>query len=145
MVAAVGSLTRVLVADNPAKHPMPTVPNAPPSPEPALAAADPASTVLVATDPNLAPRPEPLAEDVRAAPKPARAKLRVGVFPSGEVWIDGRPRGPAPLSVVLAPGPHTVAAGIETPAESRNVLLVPGGDEQLFFDLQAAPERASTR
>jgi eukaryotic-like serine/threonine-protein kinase len=146
LVAAVGWLTSVLLADNPAEHPMPTVTIAAPSPEPAQApATDTASSVLVATDPKLGPRPEPLAEDSRAAPRPARARLRIGVFPAGKVWIDGRPRGPAPLSVVLAPGPHTVAAGIDAPGETRNLLLLPGGDEQLFFDLQAAPERASAR
>jgi eukaryotic-like serine/threonine-protein kinase len=147
LVAAVGSLTSMLLADNPAKQPMPTLTNATRSPpEPALApATDAPSIVLVATEPELGPRPEPPTEASHTAPRPARGRVRVGVFPAGQVWIDGRPRGAAPLSVVLAPGPHTVAAGIETPAQTRNLLLAPGADEQLFFDLQAAPDRAIAR
>jgi eukaryotic-like serine/threonine-protein kinase len=146
LVTAVGSLTSLLLADNPGKpRPMPTVASSPPGPVPAPAS-DPSSTVLIATDPSLAPRPAPrVTDDAPAAPRPARARLRVGVFPAGQVWIDGRPRGAAPLSVVLAPGPHAVAAGIETPAQTRILLLAAGADEQLFFDLQAVEDRARAR
>jgi serine/threonine protein kinase len=77
-----------------------------------------------------APPPEPVVE----APKPAR--LSVAVFPWGDVWIDGKPRGRAPVrNAALPPGRHKVSAGQGEPSKTQVVRLKPGQRRNVQFDL----------
>lgn len=108
-------------------EPVVTAPEAPPSPAPdTVAADDPPSE----PEPPVATAPEPVAE----APKPAR--LSVAVFPWGDVWIDGKPRGRAPVrNLALPPGRYKVSAGQDKPSKTRIVRLKAGQRRSLQFDL----------
>jgi hypothetical protein len=83
------------------------------------------------------PTPESAAveaeEERREASAPAR--LRITVTPWGDVWIDGRPMGRAPIDVPLAPGTHRIGVGAETPSQTRTVRLRAGETQQLDLDL----------
>jgi hypothetical protein len=70
----------------------------------------------------------------------SRASLKIGVFPAGNVWINGRPRGLAPVTALLSPGAYVIAAGIDSPTQTRAVELVSGANQQLIFDLQSSED-----
>jgi hypothetical protein len=77
---------------------------------------------------------------VEAAPPvikpPAPARLTVLVSPWGSVWINGKPRGAAPLkNASLKPGRYKVSAGQGSPAETRTVRLRAGQRQTIRFDL----------
>ena len=77
------------------------------------------------------PPPEP-------AP-PRKARLTVAVFPFGEVWIDGKPRGTAPVKAqALRPGVYEISAGQGGPSKTRTVRLRPGEAKTIVFDLTKA-------
>jgi serine/threonine-protein kinase len=106
-------------------------PSAAPEPPPArtadTGAAEEAPAEPVAAVPAAA---EPVAEE----PKPGR--LSVTVFPWGDVWIDGKHRGKAPVrSVALPPGRHKVSAGQGKPSKTRVVRLKAGQRRSVQFDL----------
>jgi hypothetical protein len=62
--------------------------------------------------------------------------LKVHVFPWGDVWINGRRRGAAPLErVVLKPGRYRVSAGQGKPSQTKRVVLKEGERKTLEFDL----------
>jgi serine/threonine protein kinase len=64
------------------------------------------------------------------------AKLTVVVFPRGDVWINGKTRGPAPLkNESLKPGRYKIGAGQGRPSETQTVDLRPGQSKTLLFDL----------
>lgn len=64
------------------------------------------------------------------------ADLTVVVFPWGNVWINGKTRGSAPLkNVLLKPGRYRISVGQGRPTETRTVRLRPGQRETLQFDL----------
>jgi len=93
---------------------------------PATAGEEPAAETAAAA----APAAEPDAE----GPKPGR--LSVAVFPWGDVWIDGKLRGRAPVqNVVLPPGRHKVSAGQGEPWKTRVVRLKEGQRLGIKFDL----------
>jgi serine/threonine-protein kinase len=97
------------------------VPSATPEPPPTPAA----DTVVEAESP---------AEPVAQEPKPGR--LSVAVFPWGDVWIDGKHRGKAPvLNAVLPPGRHKVSAGQGKPSKTKVVRLKEGQRRSIQFDL----------
>ena len=79
------------------------------------------------------PKPEPVAPVVT----PARpAKLTVVVFPWGDVWINGKPRGPSPLkNESLKPGRYKIGVGRGSPSRTQTVRLRPGQRKTLQFDL----------
>lgn len=52
-----------------------------------------------------------------------RGRVRVTVSPWGNVWIDGRFMGRAPLLVPLAEGSHRIQAGFEAPMLERTVRV----------------------
>lgn len=73
-------------------------------------------------------------EPVAQAPKPG--KLSVAVFPWGDVWIDGKSYGKAPVRrVALPPGRHKVSAGQGEPWKTRVVRVKPGQSLSVQFDL----------
>ena len=123
-----------------------------PSPPPILGeeatpAADPAPTTLAE------PPPAPVAEggdaadvpieaaagDPTAKPvvqAPRRGRISVAVFPWGDVWIDGKPQGKAPVrNVALPPGRYKVSAGQGEPSKTRVVRLKEGQRLKVQFDL----------
>lgn len=82
--------------------------------------------------------PKPAAAD--PAPKdvaPARpARLTVIVFPWGNVWINGKRKGAAPLkNEPLKPGRYKIGVGQDAPFESQTIRLRAGQRKTLDFDL----------
>jgi serine/threonine protein kinase len=79
----------------------------------------------------------PTQEPVAPALIPARpAKLTVVVFPWGDVWINGKARGPAPLkNESLKPGRYKVSVGRGSPTQTQTVRLRSGDRKKLQFDL----------
>ena len=64
------------------------------------------------------------------------ARLTVLVSPWGSVWINGKPRGAAPLkNAPLKPGRYKVSAGQGSPSETRTVRLRAGQRETVRVDL----------
>ena len=64
----------------------------------------------------------------KASPAARRGWIDVQVRPHGQVFVDGRRRGPAPLRVSVSPGPHTVrvdnaALGL---SETLRIQVKPG-------------------
>jgi hypothetical protein len=84
--------------------------------------------------------PEPAAQPL-AAPVEARddessertGELRIVVIPFGDVWVDDKARGPAPVTAKLSPGSHDVAWGDGRPEERRSVHVEPGAHDNLVF------------
>ncbi|MBW2628276.1 MAG: hypothetical protein JRE45_11695 [Deltaproteobacteria bacterium] len=71
-----------------------------------------------------------------AAVSPRPARLTVIVFPWGNVWINGKPHGPAPLkSERLKPGRYKISVGQEGPFKTQTIRLRPGQRKTLDFDL----------
>ncbi len=82
--------------------------------------------------------PKPAAAD--PAPKdvaPARpARLTVIVFPWGNVWINGKRKGAAPLkNEPLKPGRYKIGVGQDAPFKSQTIRLRAGQRKTLDFDL----------
>jgi serine/threonine protein kinase len=109
-------------------------PAATPEPPPSPATDTKTTAESLEEPPSAQPAAEPAAaEPVEQPPKPAR--LSVAVFPWGDVWIDGKPRGRAPLRIALPPGRHKVAAGQGEPSKTRVVRLKEGQRLRVQFDL----------
>jgi serine/threonine protein kinase len=113
----------------PGPEPLPQVPIAPaprtpPDPDASLSSVDTTEEEHLEVAP--APPPKP--------PPPAR--LTVLVSPWGNVWINGKARGAAPLkSANLKPGRHKISAGQEGPSMSRTVRLKAGQRKTIRFNL----------
>lgn len=85
------------------------------------------------------PSPAEVASDTEAAAAPSLvrpARLTVVVFPWGDVWIDGKRRGPAPLkNVVLKPGRYKISAGRERPSKTKIIRVREAQRKTVQFDL----------
>jgi hypothetical protein len=96
-----------------------------------------AGTVPTAEGESLA-KPEP-AKPPPEKPKPVvprKATLTVKVFPWGNVWVNDKLMGRAPLANrKLAPGRYKVSVGRQKPEKTRTVKLRPGAREVVDFDL----------
>jgi hypothetical protein len=78
------------------------------------------------------PKPKPRAEPVVQAP----ASLTVVVYPWGDVWINGTPRGTAPLkNLALKPGRYRIGAGQGEPTVTQTIRLRPGQKKKLKLDV----------
>jgi serine/threonine protein kinase len=67
---------------------------------------------------------------------PRKATLTVKVFPWGNVWVNDKPMGRAPLANrKMAPGRYKISVGRQKPEKTRTVKLRPGGHEVMDFDL----------
>jgi serine/threonine protein kinase len=94
----------------------------------AAVAATAADTAAVPDDAAAQPREEAL------PPKPAR--LDVIVVPWGDIWINGKRWGPAPMvNEKLKPGQYRISAGQGGPSQTRRVRLQPGDHKTIDFDL----------
>lgn len=79
---------------------------------------------------------DPSVVDEVAKRAQAPAGLGVFVFPWGDVWIDGRRYGPAPLKrIQLEPGRYRISAGQGKPSQTRRVVLRGGERKTVQFDL----------
>ncbi|MGB5695717.1 MAG: serine/threonine-protein kinase [Polyangiales bacterium] len=64
------------------------------------------------------------------------ARLTVLVHPWGSVWINGKPRGFAPLkNQPLKPGRYKISAGQRTPSQTQVVRLTEGQRKTIRFNL----------
>lgn len=126
------SIEEPVVVDVPRTQPPPPEAPRPETAEQETAAADP-STLLAER------------EEVRAPPKPKRktppaklapASLTVVVYPWGDVWIDGKARGSAPLkNLSLKPGRYEISAGQGKPTTTQTIRLRPGQQKKLKLNL----------
>ncbi len=92
-------------------------------------AADDESAKREATAPPTAPQK-------RSGAVVPPADLSVFVFPWGNVWINGKSRGSAPLKAAsLKPGRYRISVGQGSPSKSQSVRLRPGESKTLHFDL----------
>jgi len=79
-----------------------------------------------------------------AVPRAAPARLNVVVFPWGQVWINGKPRGSAPLqNLSLGAGRYKISAGQGAPSRTRTVRLREGERKTVEFDLTESIEPGS--
>ncbi|MEY4512192.1 MAG: hypothetical protein RLZZ450_4314 [Pseudomonadota bacterium] len=67
------------------------------------------------------------------------AELYVVVYPFGDVWVDDKPAGAAPLSLHLAPGSHEIAVGEGRARERQTVRLRSGESRHLTFRSAPVP------
>ena len=76
------------------------------------------------------------AADEITEPAKTPARLGVFVFPWGDVWIDGKRYGAAPLKrIQLDPGRYRISAGQGKPSQTRRVVLREGERRTVKFDL----------
>ncbi|MBT8468020.1 MAG: hypothetical protein KJN97_04645, partial [Deltaproteobacteria bacterium] len=102
-------------------------PIAEPTPEPANIEAPP-DAVLEDTVPAKEPSPE--------VPAVRPASLTVFVFPWGDVWIDGKRKGTAPVrNVSLKPGRYKISAGRGKPSKTKVIRLRDAQRKTVEFDL----------
>jgi eukaryotic-like serine/threonine-protein kinase len=109
-------------------EPAEPAPGAPPS-----AQTKSASETQPAEAPGAKPEPE------RRARKSGKGRVRVGVFPTGNVWINGRPRGAAPLTVELGAGRHVIGAGSDRPVKTERVEVKPDQEQSVVITLSGSP------
>jgi serine/threonine protein kinase len=107
----------------------PGLSSAAPMPDPAPPQARPHSS-----RPRPSARPQAESNPV-ARPQPSGdgqlAELRIIVQPFGDVWVDGKRLGQAPVSINVEAGTHEVAVGDGRPKERRNIQLSAGQHERL--------------
>ncbi|MGB8223978.1 MAG: serine/threonine-protein kinase [Polyangiales bacterium] len=95
--------------------------------------ADPASEPVAPASPASA---HDTSEAQPAVAAMGAARLTVLVHPWGSVWINGKPRGYAPLkSESLMPGRYKISAGRDGPSQSRTLHLRAGDRKTIRFDL----------
>lgn len=118
---------------------------------------DPAANGVVVVDPSVGtiepvPLPEvpPQATPIHHRPRPSSkaaansnttkpqpstdgqlAELKIFVQPFGDVWVDGKRLGQAPVSIKVEPGTHEVAVGDGRPKERRNIQVSAGQQERV--------------
>ena len=81
---------------------------------------------------SMEPTPKPSARPAVQAP----ASLTVIVYPWGDVWINGKRRGTAPLkNLSLKPGRYRIAAGQGEPTVTQTIRLRPGQEKKLKLDV----------
>lgn len=104
-------------------------PSARPSPEPA--SGSPIATAPKGGDGRRAESRDALPPESESA-----GRLRVTVVPWGRIWVDGRARGRAPRTLLLAPGAHLVQVGFERPMASRRVRVRESRVSRVEFELE---------
>jgi serine/threonine protein kinase len=110
-------------AEAPAEDAKPTAETTP-DPQSIEAASDAPSETAAETEPT------------PAVPSARPARLTVVVFPWGDVWINGKPRGSAPLkNLSLKPGRYKVSAGQGQPSKTQTIRLRETQRKTVHFDL----------
>jgi hypothetical protein len=77
-------------------------------------------------------------DEVRGG-KRETAELYVVVYPFGDVWVDDKPAGQAPVALHLSPGSHEIAVGEGRVQERQTVRLRPGESKHLTFRSKPEP------
>jgi hypothetical protein len=107
-----------------------------PAPQPAVAAAGPqpvpAPQQAVAAAAPPAPPPVPV---VDASVPIAEGTLQVAVTPWGQVWIDGKFMGRAPVVTRVSAGTHVVAAGVDRPSVRRRVQVTADRTQRVVLEV----------
>lgn len=70
----------------------------------------------------------------------ATGRVRVMVVPWGDVWVNGRHAGRAPLDVELAAGEHTIAAGVGRPSKRQRVRVQSGRTVTIELEVTDSPQ-----
>lgn len=96
----------------------------------------PAPTALVPSTTTVPPMTTILTEPADEASAADRGHVHVVVSPWGQVWIDGRFMGRAPIDTTLRAGSHRIAAGFGEPTVTRTVRVHAGGDERVELDVE---------
>jgi serine/threonine protein kinase len=91
-----------------------------------------------ATETAVQPSESPSVTKVQPAVKvPRPARLTVIVFPWGNVWVNGKQMGLAPLEdEQLKPGQYKIGAGQGSPTRTRTVRLRAGQRKTVSFELE---------
>lgn len=110
----------------PSPHGSHRSPTPTPAPTPTPTPTTPPTTPETATTVPTAP--------AEAEPS-ASAELGFGVTPWGNIWVDHRFLGRAPLTVPVTPGSHVVQAGFDSPLSTRTVRVRAGQRQHVDFDL----------
>ena len=87
-----------------------------------------ATATSTATDTETTPPPP-------TDPRPSRGWLNVIVEPWGNVWIDGKYFGRAPVNARLRGGRHVVEAGRDIPSRKQVVRVRPGARQEVTLAL----------
>ncbi|MFO0686948.1 MAG: protein kinase [Sandaracinus sp.] len=77
------------------------------------------------------PPPSSAAASTDETPRGSEGRIHVVVSPWGNVWIDGRFMGRAPVEASLRAGSHRIQAGFAEPTTSRTIRVRAGGDERV--------------
>jgi serine/threonine protein kinase len=109
----------------------------PPSPAETNSASKPSTSANAKTNSTNPVADEPLIETKPAPAASTRGWVRVVVEPWGNVWIDGRYLGRAPVRARLHKGRHVIQAGRELPTERRVVRVQPGTRKEVQLTLGA--------
>jgi serine/threonine protein kinase len=89
------------------------------------------------SDRSTSERPRALA---RPSPVNVGAELTVVVFPFGNVWIDGRKVGAAPVTITVPAGPHVIGGGRDTPERQSALSLKAGESRRVVLSWKERPE-----
>ncbi|MFW6087516.1 MAG: hypothetical protein ACODAG_09955, partial [Myxococcota bacterium] len=81
-------------------------------------------------------RDQPSQRAMGGEPGTRRGTLLVSVVPHGNVWIDGRKHGAAPVRMRVRPGAHTVATGEKAPEKFTSVEVEAGKLERVVLHAQ---------
>lgn len=115
--------------------PLPARPKSDDAPMPSTAASNTTTASTTnGTAPTTAPPATPDAPSATA--RPHTAELRVVAVPFGDVWIDGRAMGHAPVTARLSPGSHEVAVGDGKADQQRTLRLVAGEVQNVVFRVE---------
>jgi serine/threonine protein kinase len=111
---------------------------APSQPGAAVGDTQKAAGTLPTADGESLAKPEPT-KPAPEEPKPVvprKGLLTVKVFPWGNVWVNDKAMGRAPLTNrKLPPGRYKISVGRQKPEKTRTIKLRPGGREVVDFDL----------
>jgi hypothetical protein len=77
----------------------------------------------------------PAHSDAQPPARVGKGWVYVVVQPWGEVWIDGKPWGRAPVKARLPKGRHVIKAGRELPTQTRVVEIEAGTRQEIEFSL----------
>jgi len=145
LVAGGFALRSKQAVEVPSTEQPPTAANETASADPVEASAEPADApeppTSEAEEPDGAPSTDasPPAKRRKQAEPPAAsgpANLTVVVYPWGDVWINGQPRGSSPLkNLSVKPGRYEIGAGQGEPTVTRTIRLRSGEKRKLRLDV----------
>jgi tRNA A-37 threonylcarbamoyl transferase component Bud32 len=106
------------------------------TPPPATEAPPPSTTIVEHPPTSTAPPPSATAHESEGTAHEGRGHLHVVVSPWGQVWIDDRIMGRAPIDADLRPGSHRIQAGFSAPTVTRTVRVRSGSDQHIELEVE---------